>query len=50
MRKVSIYVDDKVWQDFRIACLKRNTSASKEITRLMREQLQRWRQEQEKQP
>jgi hypothetical protein len=42
MKKVNIYVDDDIWQDFRIACIKRNTSASQEIERLMRERIELW--------
>ena len=40
--QVNVLVDETLWQQFRIECLKRKTSASKEIQRLIAEQLQRW--------
>jgi hypothetical protein len=41
-RRVGIYVDQAVWHAFRIACVTRKTSSSKELERLMREQLDAW--------
>jgi hypothetical protein len=45
MNKVTIFLDAMVWQAFRMACLARKTSASKEIRRLIAQQLAAWQQQ-----
>jgi len=45
MVRCTVYLDQADWQHFRVACLVRQTSASKELGRLMAEQLARWEQE-----
>ena len=40
--KVTLSLVTETWRAFRIACLQRGLSASKEITRFMQAQLQRW--------
>jgi hypothetical protein len=44
MTKINLYVALATWRAFRMACVARGTSASKEVERLMREQLTAWRQ------
>lgn len=38
----TIYTNDKLWTEFRIACLARETSISQELTMLMEERLKEW--------
>ena len=47
MVKVTMYLDDSAWLAFRKACLDHKTSASKEVERLIRQQLARWETEKE---
>ena len=35
MKKVSLYLAIPLWQAFRVACIQRNTTASKEIAKLL---------------
>ena len=39
---VTIYLSGVEWRAFRLACVRRRTSASKEISRFIREQLAAW--------
>ena len=39
MKKVSLYVDAKLWEAFRILCLQRHISASKQVTHFIQEHL-----------
>jgi hypothetical protein len=41
-QRVGLYVLRETWHAFRIACVTRNLSSSKEIERLMSEQLAAW--------
>ena len=43
MKKINLYVSEDVWQKFRIECLKRETSASKEVEKLMLKRLKDWK-------
>lgn len=46
MRTITLYLRDAIlWRAFRMACLARGTSASKEIERFMRDQLDTWQRE-----
>jgi hypothetical protein len=45
MAKGTVYVLDELWIPFRQQCLARRTSASKVVTQLVQEQLQRWEKE-----
>jgi hypothetical protein len=45
--KATIYIDDALWLAFRKACLDHKTSASKEFTRFIRQQLAQWETEKE---
>jgi hypothetical protein len=38
----TIYIDDELWRTFRITCIAHHTSASKEIARMIQEQLATW--------
>jgi hypothetical protein len=50
MERISISLrDEELWLAFRLACLARRMSASSAIEKLMREQLERWKQEEENQ-
>ena len=40
--RVSISIYPTLWRTFRMACVARSTSASKEIVRLIQEQLTAW--------
>jgi hypothetical protein len=42
MKKISLYIDEQLWHRFRIECVKRKTSASREVTDLLEQQLQQW--------
>ena len=42
MKKISLYIDEQLWHRFRIECVKRQTSASREVTDLLEQQLQQW--------
>ena len=44
MAKVTLWLTALLWRQFRMACLERNTSASKEVARLMQQQLAQWAQ------
>jgi len=48
MKKISLYIDEQLWHRFRIECVKRKTSASREVAGLMEQQLQQWQLEDEK--
>lgn len=48
MKKINLYVDEQVWRNFRSACIQHGQSASQVIERLMREQLERWKDEKER--
>lgn len=41
MIKVNLYLDESVWRSFRARCVEGGTSASKEISRLIREDFDR---------
>jgi hypothetical protein len=43
MKRVNLYVDEQLWEDFRIACIKRHISASQQASLL----LVQWLHEQE---
>ena len=36
-KKVTLYLDETTWRDFRAACIQRGVSASQEIETLIRE-------------
>jgi hypothetical protein len=42
----NLSIDDALFKAFRMACIERDTSASKEIARLIAAQLAQWQQEQ----
>ena len=48
MKKISLYIDEQLWHRFRIECVKRKTSASREVADLLEQQLQQWQLEDEK--
>ena len=50
MGKVTIFLDLRAWHAFRLACLARGTSASKELRRLIVKQLAAWQRQTEKGP
>jgi hypothetical protein len=41
---ITVNLDADVWHAYRVACLTRKTSASREITRFMRQELEAWSQ------
>jgi hypothetical protein len=41
---ITVSLDADVWHAYRVACLTRHTSASQEITRFMRQELDAWAQ------
>lgn len=43
--KVTISMHLSLWHAFRVACVQRNTSASKEIQRFITQQLAAWEQQ-----
>jgi len=45
MKKISLYINEQLWHRFRIACVKRKTSACQEASGLPKQQLQQWQQE-----
>ena len=48
MERINIAMRDaELWLAFRMACLKRRTSASQAIVEMIRAQLERWKQEEE---
>lgn len=48
MERINIAMRDaELWLAFRMACLKRRKSASQAIVEMIREQLERWKQEEE---
>jgi hypothetical protein len=47
MKKISLYLDEQLWHRFRIECVKRKTSASREVAGLLEQQLQQWQLEDE---
>src|SRR5262245_10473717 len=49
MRITVSFNDTVLWREFRAACIRRQTSASHEIERFVREQLQVWQQEEKDQ-
>jgi hypothetical protein len=42
MKKINLYVSEDTWQAFRIACLQRKTSPSKEFDQWMDQLLSQW--------
>jgi hypothetical protein len=42
MRRVTLYVPIALWQRFRIACLRRNISASQAVQELVEQILETW--------
>ena len=42
MVKVTLYLDEAAWLAFRKACLDHKTSASREVARMIRQQLAQW--------
>jgi hypothetical protein len=42
LKKFTLFLDLRMWQAFRKACIDRQTSASKELRRLIYEQLVAW--------
>jgi len=42
--RVGVYIDRTLWQAFRVACVQRQLSASKEIQRFIAQQLAAWQQ------
>jgi hypothetical protein len=48
MKKISLHLDEQLWHRFRIACVKRKTSASHEAAGLIEQQLHQWQTEDEK--
>ena len=49
MERINIAMRDaELWLAFRMACLKRRKSASEAIVEMIREQLERWKQEEER--
>ena len=48
MKKISLYIDEQLWHRFRIECVKRKTSASREVAGFLEQQLQQWQLEDEK--
>ena len=50
MERINVAMRDaELWLAFRMACLKRRKSASEAIVEMIREQLERWKQEDEAQ-
>jgi hypothetical protein len=49
MAKVSMNLDPKIWQAFRMACLEQSISASKMVTNLLRKYLEQWHTDKEQQ-
>jgi len=47
MKKISLYLDEQLWHQFRIECVKRKTSASQVVAGLLAQQLQQWQLEDE---
>jgi len=47
MKRINLSVDPVIWRDFRVACLRRNLSASKEFERFMHWKLSVWQQEED---
>ena len=45
MKKISLYIDEQLWHRFRIECVKRKTSASREVAGFLERQLQQWQRE-----
>ena len=41
-KKVNLYLDEALWQDFRVACIRRHISASHAVSKYMNEQLDDW--------
>ena len=39
MKKVTLYLDEHIWRLFRVACLEKSTSASKEVEQFIRQSL-----------
>ena len=48
--KVTVSMPLDLWHAFRVACLQRKTSASKEIQRFIAQQLAAWQQQPQKEP
>jgi hypothetical protein len=44
MKKVSLYVDDTLWQQLRLGCVQRHTSASAQIGLLVADLVAQWQQ------
>jgi hypothetical protein len=42
MKHVTLYLDDALWQAFRLACLAHHTSASQAVAALIHAQLHDW--------
>lgn len=47
MKKISLYLDEHLWHQFRLVCLHRHTSASQVVSGLLAEQIGRWTTEDE---
>ena len=39
MKKVTLYLDERIWRLFRVACLEHSTSASKVVAHFIRQYL-----------
>ena len=50
MGKVTLFLNLALWHAFKVACVTRKTSASKEIRRLIVKQLAAWQRQAEKEP
>jgi hypothetical protein len=44
-KRITVYLDDTVWQEFRIACLQHKRSASQHLSVLITVQLNQWKEE-----
>jgi hypothetical protein len=55
MKRVTIYIDETIWHRWQLACLthqpppKRKVSASKEVERIILQQLEQWEAEEDTQ-
>ena len=48
--RINISLHPSLWHAFRVACVQRKTSASKEIQRFIAQQLAAWQQQPQKDP
>ena len=44
-KRISVYIDETVWQEFRVACLQHKRSASQTLSVLITVQLNQWKEE-----